>query len=149
LSFLPAFDTGPNVEDHQVRVEGVEVKFRGVDQYRATVSSDGPVFDFEIGMREAFAQIVGDNFPPRVESDRLAIEEDAHRVAFLRCARSQQGHGALDLRTESAWVAVGLRLGEGWLLLCFQARAEGGQGSCKQGCQLREEDGKGNEWSRA
>jgi len=86
-----------DVEDQQVGLEGIEVGLRRLHEHLRGEPAQRPVFNDEIGVRKALAQIVLHPPRPFLFGDALAVEQDAYGVAVFGCAGGEQTHGALDV----------------------------------------------------
>ena len=97
-----------DVEDHEVRVERVDIVLGRADQHLGGEAADGAVLDLQVGVREAMPQIVGDLLAPLLLGDRLAVEHDSHVLAVLRRAGGQERHRPLNASAQRRRVAHGL-----------------------------------------
>lgn len=84
------------VKDDEVGVEGEDIGFHGADEIGGGVAADGAVFDAEVGVGVARAEVGGDIPPPGLFRDGLAVEEDAGGLGMGGGGGRQAGHGAFD-----------------------------------------------------
>ena len=89
-----------DVEDEQVRIEGVEVIFGGADEQLRGEAANSAVFDSKVGVGKLFFYVVSDLFSPFLLGDGLAIEEDFDGAAVFFCACGKERHCSLDFYAE-------------------------------------------------